>query len=316
MKKLVIAAALAAMSASVSAQTVYGVFAAGVSQIDTNGSGNATSTAGKDRLSTSVLGIKGGEDLGGGLKAEFDFQGNLLAESGTAGNTANSVLFDRQSWLGLNSTQFGSIRFGRQSSVMDTYAHTANAGNNLFDQDADVSALAVKAESTVRYDSPNLGGLVISFSNSTDGSSLNSITDEINAVGASFSAGALSVNAAVAEAKSSAGTLKNQTVGGSYKLGSATVQAQYQNSKTAVGVKIDQTKLTGMYQVTAATDVRGTFQQRRRDGSNTGDYNVAGVMAVHALSKRTALWVGYADKDFQDTTADTKETTFGIQHAF
>ena len=316
MKKLAIAAALVALSTTVSAQTIYGTFAAGFSQTETAGAANTSSTSGKDRLSTSVLGIKGTEDLGGGLRADFNFEGNLLAETGATGNTANSVLFDRQSWIGLNSAKLGSIRFGRQSTVLDSYVSTANAGTNLLDNDADVSALAVKAESTVRYDSPSIKGLVISASHSNDGSSLNSITDEIVSVGAAYTAGNLSVNYAQAQAKASAGTLENQTVGGAYKMGAATLQAQYQDSKTAAGVKIDQVKLSGIYQVTAATDVRGSYQQRRRDGATTGDYNLAGVMAVHALSKRTALWVGYADKDFQDTTADTKETTVGIQHSF
>lgn len=64
---------------------------------------------------TSKLGFYASEDLGGGLKAEAKLEAGFNADTGTQ---QTSALFNRESWVGLKSTTFGTLRFGNQINAM------------------------------------------------------------------------------------------------------------------------------------------------------------------------------------------------------
>jgi predicted porin len=61
---------------------------------------------------TSKFGFFGREDLGGGLRAEFNLENGFLANSGAMQD--NTSFFNRQAWVGLNSSAYGRVRFGKQ----------------------------------------------------------------------------------------------------------------------------------------------------------------------------------------------------------
>jgi predicted porin len=61
---------------------------------------------------TSKFGMFGREDLGGGLRAEFNLESGFLANNGAMQDA--SSFFNRQSWVGLSSDTYGRVRFGRQ----------------------------------------------------------------------------------------------------------------------------------------------------------------------------------------------------------
>ncbi|MFZ6849702.1 porin [Undibacterium sp. RuRC25W] len=129
MKKSLIAfAVLGAFAASASAQsnvTLYGIIDAAV-MYNTNqtAAGGNKLTLDAGQLLTSRWGIKGSEDLGGGMKAIFNLEGTLANDTGAAGagfggNSftqagSGSSLFDRLSWLGL-SGDFGTVTAGRNN---------------------------------------------------------------------------------------------------------------------------------------------------------------------------------------------------------
>lgn len=61
----------------------------------------------------SLFGLRGSEDLGGGLKAVFDVENGFNVNNGSFfGDT--TALFYRQSWVGLKHDDYGSLTFGRQ----------------------------------------------------------------------------------------------------------------------------------------------------------------------------------------------------------
>ncbi|OXC73467.1 porin [Caballeronia sordidicola] len=64
---------------------------------------------------TSKFGMFGREDLGGGLKAEFNLESGFNASNGNL--QASQTMFNREAWVGLNSTVFGQVRFGNQIGV-------------------------------------------------------------------------------------------------------------------------------------------------------------------------------------------------------
>ncbi|WP_394787863.1 porin [Rhodoferax sp.] len=64
---------------------------------------------------TSKLGMYGREDLGGGLRAEFNLESGFQADTGAS--SSSSQLFDRASWVGLRSREWGAVRLGNQLGV-------------------------------------------------------------------------------------------------------------------------------------------------------------------------------------------------------
>jgi len=71
-------------------------------------------------MQVSRWGIKGQEDLGGGMKARFGLEGTLLNDTGGAGvgfgTPTSTSLFDREATVGI-SGKYGAIDAGRQNIV-------------------------------------------------------------------------------------------------------------------------------------------------------------------------------------------------------
>ena len=111
------ACALAGAARAQSNVQVYGLIDAGVESAS-----NATPTGGSKTsvisggMNTSRWGLRGSEDLGGGLKAVFQLEGGILLDSGAQ----DGPLFKRQANVGLEGS-FGRVVIGRSfTSVYDT----------------------------------------------------------------------------------------------------------------------------------------------------------------------------------------------------
>lgn len=64
--------------------------------------------------STSRVGIKGGVDVGSGVKMNFRFETGGITSAGEV--NPGGAFFNRQAWLGMSGS-FGEVRVGRQDSV-------------------------------------------------------------------------------------------------------------------------------------------------------------------------------------------------------
>lgn len=64
--------------------------------------------------STTRVGIKGGVDVGSGVKMNFRFETGGITSSGEV--NPGGAFFNRQAWLGMSGA-FGEVRVGRQDSV-------------------------------------------------------------------------------------------------------------------------------------------------------------------------------------------------------
>ncbi|WP_157782243.1 porin [Piscinibacter gummiphilus] len=119
-KSLLALAAIAAVSGSAFAQssvTMYGQIDQGVGQ-------QSETVKNREVLAGSAnrLGFRGVEDLGGGLKAFFEFQHRFSADTGVA----NSTFWDGKSFVGLQ-TAFGNVYLGREDNP--AYALSQSAGD-------------------------------------------------------------------------------------------------------------------------------------------------------------------------------------------
>ncbi len=348
MKKLLIAsAALAMVAGTVQAQssvTVYGVLdIAGTTAKTTTTSGvgtSATTVAGTNTNATSVIGIKGTEDLGGGLKAMFDLQGNINANTGVVGtntNQATETFFDRQAWVGLSSAKLGTIKLGRTADVLDSTEGFANFTQFFDTEAADANGLGNKVANTVRYDSPSFNGLTFAASHSSDATkagvtnTVGTTNHKTTTYGVEYVLNKLTVGLASGEAQVADSVLtgKLSTVYAGYDFGIANVRAQQTNNKAiaaASNTNFTETKTTefsaliplamlgsGVSAVVHYEDAEVSNQAGSNPSGN--DYKQMGLFVKKDLSKRTAVYAGYKNKDV-DAGSDVKTTAVGITHSF
>jgi predicted porin len=129
MKKVFLLSAIALACGAAQAQsslTVFGVVDVNLQRFDAGGVGTST-MVGNGGLSTSRLGFRGVEDLGGGMYAGFWLEASLNPDDGQ-GRATNSnnqasgagaaiagregIKFDRVSYVSLGTNQLGELRLG------------------------------------------------------------------------------------------------------------------------------------------------------------------------------------------------------------
>ncbi|RKE38812.1 putative porin [Paraburkholderia sp. BL23I1N1] len=173
-------AALAATAAHAqSSVTLYGLIDAGVmytNNVKKGGSQGALVQATSGNINGSRFGLRGGEDLGGGMKAIFVLENGYNVQNGKLGQ--NNRMFGRQAFAGLSSTQFGTLTLGRQyDSLVDFVAPLSGTAGTFGDTgfahpfDNDNLNHSVRISNAVKYTSVNYGGLkfggLYAFSNNT-----------------------------------------------------------------------------------------------------------------------------------------------------
>lgn len=181
MKKQVTAlAASAAFAAPVFAQssvTLYGVIDEGfVYTNNSNALGKASYQVQSGYAQGSRWGLRGSEDLGGGLKVVFALENGFDLNSGRP--QPGGRMFGRQAFIGLTDDRYGTVKFGRQYDALVDYLPQTTANGNWggfllsHPLDNDNTGNSFRVNNTVKYTSPNISGLqfggTYSFSNDTN----------------------------------------------------------------------------------------------------------------------------------------------------
>ncbi|MEE2975988.1 MAG: porin [Pseudomonadota bacterium] len=117
MKKSAILVAVGALFAgsayAQSSVTLYGIVDTSIHYINNaNQAGNSVTQMESGAVSNSRWGLKGSEDLGGGTKALFVLESGF--NSATGKMSSAGTLFNRQSFVGLQNKDLGTITLGRQ----------------------------------------------------------------------------------------------------------------------------------------------------------------------------------------------------------
>ncbi|CAE6821685.1 porin [Paraburkholderia domus] len=152
--------------------TLYGVVDVFGQYLDNGGTHSFSERSGGS--SGSLFGFKGSEDLGGGLKADFDIENGFNVNNGTA-FADTTALFFRQAWVGLSHDRYGSVSFGRQyqPSFRVVYPADPFRANEIMSPlsaavlAVDRSTLATqyatgRTSNSMLYQSPNLRGVQFS----------------------------------------------------------------------------------------------------------------------------------------------------------
>ncbi|MFM0310134.1 porin [Paraburkholderia sp. RL17-383-BIF-A] len=228
-----------------SSVTLYGTLDTGLDYISnqkagTGGKSNWMMESGN--VSTDRWGLRGNEDLGGGLSAIFDLENGFNIDSGKFSNGGDE--FGRQAWVGIASTQWGSVTMGRQYDFLVDFVAPLSAtgsgfGGNIADHPFDNDNLnndlrmnnSVKLRSAT-YDGVTLGG-AYAFSNAAGGFSNNNAYS----LGAQWTGGPFNLAVAYLQANQPGGVNQPTNTGGALSSsdGDATLTGARQRILGAAG---------------------------------------------------------------------------------
>ena len=174
MKKTLIALAAVAATGAAFAQssvTLYGVADAAITKTN-NGGETMLSSSSSLNNGTSRWGVRGVEDLGGGLKASFNFEGGLSLNDGAA-NLSGGQMFSRAANLGL-SGGFGSILVGRAltPSFYGIAAWELTGTANYSVVGSQFGFLNTRSSAQLMYTSPSMAGFSVSFAHVLKGNNV------------------------------------------------------------------------------------------------------------------------------------------------
>jgi predicted porin len=331
MKKSLIALAVLASTGAAMAQssvTIYGRadVAVGGQKALVSGTQNqaSVSTVYNGGLTGSRLGFRGTEDLGGGLKANFQLEQRFSMATGDL----SGVFFNGASTVGL-SGDFGQVRVGRMTTVLDDLrglAFSSNvfdssftpASNGVFGSGGDFTS---RFRNMLRYDMTSkagvYGGVNYAFEQAADkGNTLAGFM-----VG--YRAGPLNVALGTQNEKT---VNEYMTLSGSYNMGVASVSAGYNTRKSVattntgkdneftigVNVPVGKVNLSAGY---------ASSETKNAAGVNSAEASGFGLGATYSLSKRTRVYAGYRTHEVKNLltnlkTADTQYYAAGIRHDF
>jgi predicted porin len=183
-----------------SSVTLYGIADIGYAYKTTK-SGSTTTDKSNGMVSGvqsgSRWGIRGTEDLGGGMKANFNFESAIGANDGTGNNA-----FGRRSVVELEGG-FGKVGLGRDY----TPSFSLISGTDVTGTDAtttsDLYPAGVRADNMFMYTSPNFGGVVAKAGLVAQKSGAASKTAKTNSfdLSVTYAAGPLMVGAAFGNSK-------------------------------------------------------------------------------------------------------------------
>lgn len=194
MKKVLFAiASMAAIDVAYaqSSVTLYGLIDEGVNYIS-NAKGGQLYNLSSGVHNGDRWGLRGSEDLGGGLKAIFLLENGFEINSGKLNQ--GGLLFGRQAYVGLGSP-YGTVTLGRQyDSIVDytgPFAVADQWGGNISAHPADLDNFNNdnRVNNSIKYTSVNYAGLTFGGLYSLGGVAGSFSENQIYSLGASYANG-------------------------------------------------------------------------------------------------------------------------------
>ena len=312
MKKSLIALAVLGFTGAAMAQssvTLYGVADASLARTEGfDALGNKVKVTGMSSSGTmnngsTRLGVRGVEDLGGGLKAGFNFETGLSLNDGAA----NAVFWARAAnlWIGGN---WGTFLMGRTLNPsfygIAAWELTGTANYSVVGTTYNFNGMGPRNSNQFTYSTPNFGGLSASAGYiAKDDNGGNSKWD-LNVI---YANGPIAAGLSVNKQQQSK---TNYTLGGKYNFGTFALAASYNNVyATGTSLKRRGFSLGGSANLGAFAVTLDLTRDTKNDLS--GKKYTNGVLeGKYALSKRTFIYAAYLRLD------STNNYGIGLRHNF
>ncbi|GAB3627267.1 Outer membrane porin protein [Pandoraea terrae] len=338
-KSLLALGVLGAFAGAANAQssvTLYGILDAGITYVNNESTPGGTTGSKNIKFSNgnqqgNRWGLKGAEDLGGGLKAIFVLENGFRIGDGNLAQGGRE--FGRQAYVGLSSATAGTLTLGRQyDSVVDFVGPLASgsqwatfSGAHPFDNDNLNNSFRIN--NSVKYTTANYSGFSASalygFSNQANtGGGTGFANNRAWSLGAGYANGPLTLGVGYlylgtpgANNTGAAGndfgsfatnlngitaTDKAQIVaaGGSYAFGPATVGLVYSHSKydfvaNAGSFKFDNAEINAKYMLTPALQLGAAYTYTWSKATSNGVVLPAGSLSpkYHQVNLGLDYWL-------------------------
>lgn len=353
MQKKIIALAVAGlMSGAAFAQTnvtISGVLDVGVNNAKREGR-SASNNAAYNNTATSNIAFRATEALGGGMNAGMYFETDIT------GGSTNFADFQRFVFI---NGGFGELSLGQRTNFSTTTATvaqpfgTAMGGGyssafgrlrgDAFNAQGKIATGGttllgnrdVRADGSVRYDSPNFAGFTagLSWRPKNEGLDANETTASIGHLnlGLNYANGPIRVSYAYAKISNNDlgaslfdSSTKHNLLGANYTIGAFTLYGGYTTSKadTAVAAGNEANSrswnIAAKWAATANIDLMANYLKDNDKLAANDDRKLIGLGMDYKFSKRTAAYVRYENREPDTTTANDKVRTFaaGLRHAF
>ena len=310
-RSLIIAAALASVGSSAFAQSTVTLYGRLNVTVERQKIGNLNDT--KMQNNSSRWGLKGSEDLGGGMKAGFQIESGFSPATGAS----SSPFWSRQSEVNL-SGGFGKIRLGNFTSEA-YYATSDYIGMHNHETGTSADAFyAYLGRNTgkVAYRTPVIGGATFEAAVTEGGSQNRTFDFAVN-----YDAGPLHLGAGYEKNSPTNKNAKEFAIRGLYEMGAFTFGAYIQRDTDGYGLNFGNrttTRFSGMYAM-GNTEFHANF-------GHAGDYSkLAGDQAANQytlginqnLSKRTKVYGFYTKVADKGTIyGDFSSIAVGVRHNF
>lgn len=216
MKKMILGTSVLVVFASAahaqSSVTLYGTLDNAVAwfgnQQGKSGSGSTFQLV-AGNLSANKWGVKGAEDLGGGLSAIFQLESGFNVNNGALGQ--GQRIFGRTAIIGLNSNNVGTVTVGRQYDplidLLQPLTNDDTFGSGFATPgDMDNYDNSYRTSNSIKYTSPNFSGLQISTMYAFGGQAGSTGAGQTWAVAAAYNHGPFGFGAGYFHANSNGGT--------------------------------------------------------------------------------------------------------------
>ncbi|MDO5103604.1 MAG: porin [Lautropia sp.] len=332
-KSLVALAVAAALPAFAQAQTsvqLTGSVDVAVESLNKDANGGAK---GDLKVSDGIYGgsrfaIVGSEDLGGGLKALFNLEHRLSADTGTL--TEAPFFWRGQSWVGLGGG-FGTVRFGRQYTPVHVVVEAGDmTGQSWYYSSGDLP-YATRVNNAISYVSPSLGGFTLAAAYAAGeaaadaGADFNKLNDVLGVAGiGAFGPVKVAVGYQTIDGAEINNIKNTNQLGaslgaefGRFGLGVSYVQ---NSTKPVAGSTLKDKGMTvsTKFQVTDAGTVYLSFLRNDPRGDDNTQDGI-GLTYNHGLSKRTYLYgaVGIGkNKVAGGEDVKPRRIALGLRHFF
>ena len=309
---LAVLGAYAGVASAQSSVTIFGVVDLSINQIK-NGDAKTTSMQ-SNQLNSNRIGFRGFEDLGGGLGAGFWLEGAMNNQNGT-GSASGAQNWQRRSTVSLISQSAGEVRLGRDYTpsfwnlvFFDVYgANGIGNSTNLVplsnpNGGAAAASTGVRANNTVGYFLPsNLGGV---YGQAMYALGQGDLNNKYWGGRIGFASGPIDVAFGYGDTTTAAanvGHWKVMNFGASWNFGVAKIFGLYNENKwgplkddmweISVSVPLGQGEFKAGYGSVDGKGTLGAFNYGQSDAT------LWSLQYIYNLSKRTALYGGYASLD-------------------
>jgi predicted porin len=307
-----------------SSVTLYGVLDTGIDYAS-NVNGQHLWQMASGVSAGSRWGLRGKEDLGGGLMAIFDLESGF---NSTNGGLGSGLAFSRNAYAGLRSGTLGTVTLGRQwdpiVDLLEPYSLNDYYGGWYFSHPNDMDNLdnGFAISNAVKYTSPTIagftgealysfGGQAGQFSNNAAYSAAAAYTNGPFSAGVgylrvndpqqavqSYQNGAGYTNAVYGAYLANARSQGIFAAGLSYQLGAVKLMGNFTNVDFQQGddgqdVKFQNYEVAGTFAATSALNLGAGFTYTEgRDHATDAEpkYQQVNLSAEYELSKRTAVY--------------------------